>query len=138
MYVGMAFEIEVKTSGEGIAQRTHARIETRVFRTCQPWDFERVVESILIEHLLTVKFRRTTESENEVFLDAPKVVFRLSVCKTKHSARVRAAEDMRNAVRVAIDRDVAGERIRLCEEKSLKGHEDADSESKSSNHLRNY
>jgi hypothetical protein len=42
---------------------------------------------------------------------------------------------MRNTVTVAIDRDVAGEGIRLREEKTLKCHEEANTDSKSSNHL---
>src|SRR5215475_10120486 len=105
----MAFQIVVKTGCESIAQRAHARVQTPVFRARQPRDFERVVESILVEHLLAVDFRGTTESEDEVFLDTPKVIFRLSVSKSKDSARVRAAKNMWNAVRVTIDRNVASE-----------------------------
>ena len=131
----MPREVVVETRRESIAQRSHARIEARVFRLSQPWNFECVIESIFFEHLLAVQLGRTTQSENEVFLDTPEVILRLSVSEAEHSAGVSATEDMRHAVSVAIDRDVASEGIRLREEQSLKSQEDADGESKSSNHL---
>src|ERR1700752_2796796 len=120
----MTLDIVIKAGRKGIAQRTHARVEARVFRTRQPWDFECLVESIFIEHLFAVHIGPTAQSENEVFLDAPEVIFRLSVGETEYSARVGAAKDMGDAVSVAIDRDVAGEGIRLREKHSLKCQKD--------------
>ena len=90
-----------------------------------------MVESIFIEHLLAVQLRRTPQSEDKVFLDAPEVIFRLSVCEAEHSARVSATKDMRNTIIVAINRDVAGEGIRLREENTLKCQEDTESDSES-------
>ena len=97
-----------------------------------------MVESIFIERLRTVNFRSTAQREDEVFLDAPKIVFRLCVREAEHRACIGAAEDMRNAVRVAIDRNAAGEGICLREEKSLECHDDTYRENESSNHLVNY
>ena len=94
-----------------------------------------MVESIFIQHLLAVQLGRTAESEDEVFLDAPEVVLRLSVSEAEHSARVSTSKDMRNTVSIAIDRDVACEGIRLREDKTLKCHEEANNENESSNHL---
>ena len=96
-----------------------------------------MIEPIFIEGLLTVNFRRAAQSEDEVFLDAPKVIFRLSVGEAEHCARVSTTKDMRNTVIVAINRDVAGEGIRLCEEKTRKCQEDTESDSES-NHFERY
>ena len=94
-----------------------------------------MVESIFIQHLLAVQLGSAAQGEDEVFLDAPEVIFRLSVSEAEYGARVCAAKDVRDAVSVAIDRDVAGEGIRLREDKSLKCEEDAENESESSDHL---
>ena len=96
-----------------------------------------MVESIFIEHLLAVQLRRTAESEDEVFLDTPEIIFCLSVGEAEHCARVSTTEDMRNTVNVPINRDVAGEGIRLREEKTRKCQEDTESNSES-NHLERY
>src|SRR5689334_8276370 len=72
-----------------------------------------MVESIFVERFLAIQLGRAPERIDEVFLDAPEVVFSLRVCEAENRARVCTPEDMRHAVSVAIDRDVARER-RVC------------------------
>jgi hypothetical protein len=68
-----------------------------------------MVESIFVERFLAIHFGCPAEGVDEVLLDAPEVVFRLSVSKAEDCARVGAAEDVWHAVFIAIDRDVASE-----------------------------
>src|SRR5690242_10625599 len=108
----MAREVVIKADRESVAQRTHLRIETRVFLASQARDFECRVETIFVESLLTVQLRGPANGVNVVLFDAPEIIFRLSVSKAEHGARVSVAEDVRNAVSIAVNGDVARERRR--------------------------
>ena len=135
VYFRMTREVVVESGGEGVAQRTHMRVETRVFLAGQPRNLECVVESIFIESLLAVNFRSAAEGEDKVFLDAPEVVFGLSVGKAEHGAGVGAAKDVRDAVSVAIDRHAPREWIRLRGKKNCEHHECDNYESESFEHM---
>ena len=114
VYFRMTREIVVETRGEGIAQRAHVLVQARVFLTCQPGDLECVVESVFIQGLLAVQLGSSAQCVYIVFLDAPEVVFGLSVSKPEHGARVCAAKDVRDAVSVTIDRNRAFEFNCMC------------------------
>ncbi len=73
-----------------------------------------MIESIFIQRLLAVDFGGAAEGADEVFLDAPEVVFSLSVSKAEHRTAVGAAKDVWDAVSVAIDRDVASKWVCRC------------------------
>src|SRR5205085_7168114 len=94
--------------------RAHVRVESHVLFARQPRDLKRVVESVFIQGLLAVHLRSSAQCVYKVFLDAPEVVFGLSVSKPEHGARVCAAKDVRDAVSVTIDRDGAFEFNCMC------------------------
>ena len=93
----------VKTCGEGIAQCAHLRVETGVFLSGEPRNLERMVKSIFVDRFLSVDFRQPSHSANEVLLDAPEVVLCLSIGEAEYGAGIGAAEDVRDAIRIAID-----------------------------------
>src|SRR5690349_3628855 len=69
-----------------------------------------MIEPIFSERFLAIQLGRSPERVDEVFLDAPEVVFSLRVRKAENGARVCTPEDMRHAVSIAIDRNLARER----------------------------
>src|SRR5688572_1042680 len=105
----MALEIVVETRGVRIAQRAHVPVHACVLLACKPRDLECMVESIFVEGPLAIQLRRAAQCEYEVLLDAPEVIFRLSVSEAECGARVCASEDVRYAVSIAINGDRAGE-----------------------------
>src|SRR4030095_9204829 len=102
----MMCEVEIQSGGEGIAEGTHLRIDSRVFFTSQARDLQSMVESIFIKGALAIAidFGDPTESLDKILLNAPEIVLGLRISETEHSAGVGTPENMRDSVGVAIDR----------------------------------
>src|ERR1700752_662646 len=101
----VTLEVIVETGREGIAQRAHLPIDPPVLGPCPPRNLKRVIYSIFIQSSIAVNFRGSAKCEDEVFFDAPEVVFSFSVGKTKCRTGIGATKDMRDAVSIAIDSD---------------------------------
>ena len=96
-------QVIIEAGSEGIAESPHLRIEPAIFFAGQARNLERVVKAILVQALLAVQLGSSAQSENEILFDAPEIILGLRVGKTKDSARVGLAKDMRNTIGVAIN-----------------------------------
>ena len=109
----MATKVIIQTRCEGVTNAASFRIQAPILFPRQPWDLERMVQAIALQSSYAVNLGRASDSGYIVFFNSPEIVFRLSISKTERRARISATENVCDAVRVAIDRNVFGELVWL-------------------------
>src|SRR5215831_18346011 len=106
MDLRMACQVIIDTRGKGVANLSHPGIEPAVFFAGKAWNLESVSAAILVQRTTDVSpgLRYPSKRLDEVGLDAPIVVLRLRVSKTKDCSGIGGAKDVRHAIGVTVDR----------------------------------
>ena len=105
----MIGEIRIEAGGEAVENRAHLSGHARILRAREPRNLERPVAPIASHAVLFVHLGAPAECAQVIVLDTPEVVLGLRVGEAKRGRRIRFAENVRNAVGVAVNRDVVGE-----------------------------